>query len=165
MKKKKEKFYLITVILLTIVTLFLAFILLFDEVKEPIPKSQGNGLSEKNIKFLDERIIIDIPEGYNWASVENWSITSMYPTVRQTSILIALKVNQETKINLDDIIIFDVEPKYYYENTTGWMHRVIKKGIDPEGEYFYTKGDSNKIIDPFKVRRENVTHIVVAIIY
>ena len=162
MRKKKEKIYLISLILITIVTLVLIFILIFGKIKEPIPLEQGSKISE--IKFLEDKIILDMPGDYNYANVENWSITSMYPTIRQTSILIALKVDKETEINLDDIIIFDIPPKYYYENSTGWLHRVVKKGTDPEGEYFLTKGDSNRIIDPFKVRRENITHIIVAVV-
>ena len=50
-------------------------------------------------------------------------------------------------------------------NSTTILHRVIDKGTDSDGIYFYTKGDSNNREDGAKIRFENVTKIVVGVIW
>ena len=44
-------------------------------------------------------------------------------------------------------------------------HRIIKKGIDAEGRYYFFKGDNNSVQDPWKIREESLKYLCIGILY
>jgi len=44
------------------------------------------------------------------------------------------------------------------------MHRVVKKGIDNDGEYYITKGDNNLFKDRIRIRKNDINYMVIMII-
>ena len=57
-----------------------------------------------------------------------------------------------------DVIVFKLPDKSV-------MHRIIEVGEDGEGKYYKTKGDNTYYPDPYVIRAENITHLLIGIIY
>ena len=86
---------------------------------------------------------------------------SMLPTISDTSTVLILELEDKSRINVGDIVVFE------YESLT-ISHRVVEKGSDGRGLFFVTKGDHNRDNDMDfcgKVRPEQVVGVVVGILY
>jgi len=117
--------------------------------------SPGDWIKEDQIKVYSQRILINIPNA-SWSSFTDTN--SMDPFLDIGANAIQIKPVNPFNISSGDIISF---------NTTQGLivHRVIERGEDELGTYYIVKGDNNPLQDPQKVRFEQITGVVVAIIY
>lgn len=117
--------------------------------------SPGNWVKEEQIKVFKDQVILDIP-GASWAKFTDTN--SMDPFIDETSNAIEISPADPNSIQIGDVIS--------YQTSYGILiHRVIETGEDEDGFYYYVKGDNNTIMDPFKVRFEDVKGVVVAVVY
>ena len=85
----------------------------------------------------------------------------MYQTINKTSIAYFTKVNKDTKLEISDIIEFEV-PKW---RGCSWVHRIIDIREDKQGIYYITKGDDNWFPDFFqRTRRKDIHYKIIKII-
>lgn len=102
----------------------------------------------------------DIDAEYDYIYFNLSSTASMYPTINKTSIAHIEKVNNDTKLQIGDIVLFRV-PK-----SLGcfWVHRIIDIKSDSRGAYYVTKGDNNWFNDFFqKTRRKDISYKIIEI--
>lgn len=121
----------------------------------PEISSPGNWVKENQIKVYSNKIIIEL-EKPTWASFTNTN--SMDPFLDEASNAIEIKPESPDQINPGDIISYQTDFGIV-------IHRVIEKGKDKKGVYFFVKGDNNTFKDPFKVRFDDIEGVLVAIIY
>lgn len=133
-------------------------LLLIACTKKPLVESPSK-IPRDKIFFYEDRALINL-DNYGWIYFNESETDSMYPTITKNSHAIGLPINENTKISIGDIIFFklpDLQQNY--------VHRVIEKGNDNEGEFYITKGDNNNKRDAFKIRRNNIAYVIAAIIY
>jgi len=138
--------------------LVLFCILLVSCTKTQIIESPSK-IPRQDIQFYQNRTQINLDD-YVWAYFNESETDSMYPAITGNSHAIGLRVDENTEIRIGDIISFKV-----LEIKQNYAHRVIEIGYDKDGEYFITKGDNNNKKDNIKVRREDISYVVAAIIY
>ncbi|MBW3018711.1 signal peptidase I [Candidatus Woesearchaeota archaeon] len=130
-----------------------------DEYSWPQERpSPSDWISEEQIHLGQEKVCFDMPTGYTaeWATFADTN--SMDPVFDQGSHAIQLKPHSISDIKVGDIITFDTEFGKI-------IHRVVEIGYDEDGWYCLTKGDNNRYPDGIKVRFEDISKEVVAIIY
>ncbi len=117
--------------------------------------SPSNWINEEQIKVFKDQVILDIP-GASWAKFTDTN--SMDPFIDENSNAIEILPADPDSIEVGDVIS--------YQTSYGVLiHRVIEKGKDENGFYYFVKGDNNTIRDPFQVRFEDVKGVVVAVVY
>ena len=171
MKKKKQFPLLILLILMTLVAIILVILLneqvnitgfVTKDLKEIHPLDR---IDDSNIKVYSNKIVIEGNFGKIGATG-----TSMLQVSPDGTTHITIKPTDPEEIIIGEIIIFK-KPQAMVDNgftsnlSTTILHRVIDKGTDSEGIYYYTAGDSNKKVDGAKIRFENITKIVVGVIW
>ena len=125
--------------------------------KSPEQQSPGNHVQEDNIHIFADHVRLDMENAF-WSSYADTN--SMDPFLDKGANGIEIKPASPKDINAGDIIAFKTEL------ASGIIiHRVIAIGQDERGWYARTKGDNNPAPDPGKVRFEDVTGILVGIIY
>ena len=117
--------------------------------------SPSTHIPEQNIEVYNNEVIIKL-DNPKWASFA--ATHSMDPVFDAGNHAIQIVPQSPDDIKVGDIISYQYQDKVI-------IHRVIEKGIDGQGWYFIVKGDNNPTPDPDKVRFEQVTRVVVAIIY
>ncbi len=117
--------------------------------------SPSDWISEDQIKVYEDKVILEL-SGASWATFTDTN--SMDPFLDQGSNAIEMKPESEDQIKVGDII------SYHYEDIIV-IHRVIEIDIDEEGLFYRVKGDNNSFKDPNKVRFDDVTGVLVAIVY
>jgi hypothetical protein len=117
--------------------------------------SPQDHIAENKIEVYQDRVVIRI-DNPKWASFADTN--SMDPVFDAGSNAIQITPTSPDQIEVGDIIS-------YRHNGKVIIHRVIEKGIDGEGWYFIVKGDNNAQPDPNRVRFEDVTRVVVAVVY
>jgi signal peptidase I len=111
-------------------------------------------VNDKEILVYPDRIVIKL----NGAQVSNYDSTgSMMPILGNGANGIVINVSSPDEIKVGDIIT-------YNQGEDLIVHRVVEKGVDSEGVYFITKGDSNGFSDG-KIRFEQIEHKLVGILY
>ena len=115
-----------------------------------------------NVHFYNDKIVIDLPLDYYYSG--NHIGNSMYPVITENTCEIVLPVKNDTVIEIGDIISFNVTKEYCIKNNCRYMHRVVKKGIDNDGEYYITKGDNNLFKDRIRIRKNDINYMVIMII-
>ena len=133
-------------------------IFLIGCTKSPILENPSK-ISRNELHFFQNKTQIDL-DNYIWIYFNDSETDSMYPSIMKNSHAIGLKVEENTQINIGDIVFFKVSGI-----NDNYVHRVIEKGYDEYGEYFITKGDNNRKKDDVKLRRSHISYIVAAIIY
>lgn len=75
--------------------------------------------------------------------------------------------NSGNDIHVGDIIthVGDIITFQSNSSENEIIHRVVKTGYDFEGWYAVTRGDNNSSEDPEKLRFDEITGIVIAILY
>jgi len=111
-------------------------------------------ISEENIKIYPDKIVLEI-ENYTISKYSN--STSMIPVFDSGANGVGIKPKSEDELHVGDIITFR-------QNETLIVHRIIEVGMDGEGWFCITKGDSNNFRDE-KVRFSEVDSVLVALIY
>ncbi|MBU0459580.1 MAG: hypothetical protein KKH52_03440 [Nanoarchaeota archaeon] len=152
----------IVIVLVVLLMLLSVAVISFSDKKIPLNllssperQSPSNWIKEEQIKVFNDRVILEIP-GATWAKFTDTN--SMDPFIDEEANAIELKPEDADSINIGDVIS--------YETAYGVLiHRVIEKGVDSSGMYYYVKGDNNTLRDPFKVRFEDVKGVVVAVVY
>jgi signal peptidase I len=112
-------------------------------------------ISVKDMTVLSNEVILRLQNPI-WAVFANTS--SMIPVINHNTKAIQIKPKDIQEINVGDIIA-------YSSGNDIIIHRVISKERDDTGYYLITKGDNNNVVDPTKIRFEQVQGIVVALIY
>ncbi len=140
------------IIIIAIIVLILAISVFSLSTKEyPSP---SDWVKESQIKVYPNQIILNI-ENANWAKFTDTN--SMDPFLDETSNAIEI-LPQEDQIKAGDIISYRLGNDII-------IHRVQEIGEDKKGTYYLVQGDNNSLRDPFKVRYNQITGVVVAIIY
>jgi len=118
-------------------------------------ETPGDWIKQDQIKVYPNQIILNVKDAA-WATFTPTG--SMKPILDEKTNALEIKPSSPNDINLGDIIA--------YTSPDGTIiHRVIEKNIDENGIYFLVKGDNNPSEDQVKVRFENITGVVIAIIY
>ncbi|MFH1399715.1 MAG: hypothetical protein ABIG95_06425 [Candidatus Woesearchaeota archaeon] len=119
--------------------------------------SPEDRISEDQIKVYKDRVVIFLNNA-SWAKFE--STGSMLPTLNEEANAIEIVPLASEQIKPGDIISYTSD---YAKGVI--IHRVVETGEDADGWYAITKGDNNKIPDPYKVRFEQVQRVLIGIIY
>jgi len=118
--------------------------------------SPSNALTTDNVQVYSDRAVIQ--GDFTWAVFTDTK--SMEPTLTASSQALLRPVSSIQDIGQGDIIAFSIE-----NNAYPIIHRIVATGTDTDGWYAITKGDNVPHDDPYKVRFEQVTGAVVAILY
>jgi len=119
--------------------------------------SPSNWINNSQIYVFNDEVVLKIKNA-KWAIFTDTK--SMDPVIDSTSKAIQVIPENENDIHVGDIVAYQSK----YEN--GMVtHRIIDIGHDSKGWYAMLKGDNNSYPDPEKVRFEQITRVVVAIIY
>jgi len=152
-KKKKIDYLWICFIGMTIVAIILSSIVVKFTIKKDIHPLDR--IDDSNIKFEQNKVII---EG-NFIKGIFVGTNSMTPVLFRNATSLSIIPLTSDEIYVGDIITFN-HPK---KGLT--VHRVIKKSYDNKGIYFVTKGDNCYTRDLYKVRFEDITKVMVGIIW
>jgi hypothetical protein len=83
------------------------------------------------------------------------STSSMLPTLNHNTKAIEIAPKN---LNIGDIISYD-------DGTEVVVHRIVDIGSDDKGIYYIAKGDNNNVVDPNKIRREQIQGKIVVLMY
>jgi signal peptidase I len=127
----------------------------FFSAKEII--SPKDRIGEDQIHIYEDKIVIDI-SGATYAKYADTG--SMDPFLDTEANGLEIKPISEEDIQVGDVITYQ----------PGWtsnlvVHRVIQVGEDEQGWYAYTKGDNVSVIDPGKIRFDQVEYILIGVLY
>lgn len=115
--------------------------------------SPSDWISEEQIKKYEEEVVIKISN----ASIAGFTDTnSMDPVIDENSNSIEIAPSDNLKIG--DIVSYESGNKKI-------IHRIIDISEDENGTYYVLKGDNNNNQDKNKVRFEQISGIVVGILY
>jgi len=131
------------------------FSILFDNPPERV--SPFDHITEDQIHVFQDRIIIDL-QNAEWATFTDTN--SMDPVIDLGANAIEIRPSSPEQIHIGDIISYRSK---YSEGVI--IHRVVETGEDEDGWYARMKGDNNNLMDPGKVRFDQIERLVVAIIY
>ena len=112
-------------------------------------------VSERDIEVYPDRVVIEL-DGVQWARFADTN--SMDPVLDQGANALQVVPKSMDEIEVGDIIS-------YRRGERTIIHRVIEKNIDEQGWYVIVKGDNNPQPDPDRVRFEDITRVVIAIVY
>ncbi len=119
--------------------------------------SPFNHIAKEQIHVFDDKIVIDI-KGASWA--EFTDTNSMDPVLDAESNSIEVAPVSASDVHVGDII------SYKPNDFDGYLvHRVVNINEDEQGWYCTVKGDNLKNPDPVKVRFEQISGVLVGIIY
>ena len=118
-----------------------------------LEKIPSDYLNDDDILVYSDKIVLKI----NNAQISNYESNSMYPFLGDGANGIVVRPENETDVNIGDIITFRRGEKLV-------VHRVIEKGIDEKGVYFVARGDNSDFNDD-KIRFKEIEHKLVGIIY
>ncbi len=122
------------------------------EVEHPSPK---DWVSEDQIQIQQSRVVLDVK------GVEKYYIfdtNSMDPLLDEGATILTAKPQDETDITVGDILV-------YQHEMLNVVHRVAKIGQDEQGMYYITKGDNNLFEDDVIIRFDNISAVVIGILY
>ncbi len=117
--------------------------------------SPQDRISESNIQVLPDKVVLNL-EGAKWATFADTN--SMDPIFDKGANAIQIEPKSVNDIEVGDIVTYKRGDRLI-------IHRVIEKNIDAEGWYFIVKGDNNATPDAGKIRFDDITRVVVAIVY
>jgi len=122
-----------------------------------VKSSPFNRISRDDIRVYNDRIIIYVNKAFPVAFTRS---RSMYPFINENVFALEIKPKSPNELRVGDIIGF--ESKTF---NTSIIHRIIEIGEDEQGWYAITKGDNNPVPDPEKVRFEDISGVLVGLIY
>lgn len=112
-------------------------------------------IAEDKIHVYSDKVVLEIPNA-KWARFAPTG--SMEPVLNEGSNAIQGTPSSPVDIHIGDIISYD-------DGQDIVIHRVIETGKDKEGWYAVVKGDNNPVVDKEKVRFEQISSVVLAIVY
>ncbi len=114
----------------------------------------SNWVSEDNIHVYNDKLVLDV----KGISLSRYASTgSMKPVFDENANGIRVVPVNESQIQVGDIVSFKRG-----ENMI--VHRIVEKGIDENGIYFITKGDSNQYPDE-KIRFKDIAYVTIGVLY
>ena len=116
--------------------------------------SPSNRIVEENIVVFRDSVVLKI-SNVTLSSYEDSG--SMLPLIGENANGIRIVPGSSDEIGIGDIVSFRSFGKLV-------VHRVADKGIDDEGVYFVTKGDSNLIGDG-KIRFEDIKYVTIGVLW
>lgn len=117
--------------------------------------SPQDRISEDDIEVYPDRVVINL-EGAQWARFADTN--SMDPIIDRGTNAIQIQPKSMDEIDVGDIISYRAGDRTI-------IHRVVQKSVDEQGWYVLAKGDNNPAADPEKVRFEQISRVLVAVIY
>ncbi|MBN2053261.1 signal peptidase I [Candidatus Woesearchaeota archaeon] len=114
-------------------------------------------ISKEDIRVYNDRVIIYVNKAFTACFSDS---KSMYPFINEEVYALEVPPEDASKLNIGDVIGYDSKTF----NTT-IIHRIIEIGEDEGGWFAITKGDNNPVLDPDKVRFEDVKGVLVGLIY
>ncbi len=117
--------------------------------------SPSDWIREEQIKVYPHQIIIDL-DGAIWAGFTDTN--SMDPFIDADAHAIEILPKDPSLIKAGDVVAYDSPYGVI-------IHRVVEVGLDEQGTYYRLKGDNSTLVDPTKVRFDDVRGVVVAVIY
>jgi len=119
-------------------------------------ESPYDWIKEDQIWVTPERVVINL-QNAEWAKFTDTN--SMDPVIDENSHALQIVPNSSEDIHIGDIISYE-----HSLSDAIIIHRVIE--ISNDGEWYaIAKGDNNTTADPGKVRFEQITRVLVAVIY
>jgi len=82
---------------------------------------------------------------------------SMEPYMMTNSIALTKEVTDISELELDDVIT------YHVESDNGKLLRITHRIVAIDGDYIYTKGDNNRVIDGYPLTIDNVEAEVITV--
>lgn len=122
---------------------------------KPVVHAPRNRVTIGDLLITDDQVII------NMGPVTPGIVAptrSMVPLMDENTIVLEVTPKGPSDILIGDIIIYELGDDRI-------IHRVVATGWDAQGWFAITKGDSNPINDPQKVRFPQVRGVVIGIIY
>lgn len=127
-------------------------------------------LVKEKEKNIPDRVPSDFVQAYSnevtilgdYVLTEYTDTNSMLPTLDKGSTGIQIELTDEMPLFVGDIISY-YPPGSRSNHATA--HRIVGIGQDMQGEYYITKGDNANTPDPYIIRRDAVTRVLVGIIY
>ncbi len=113
-------------------------------------------IKESQIEMRPDGVFIHV-NNPQWAILADTN--SMDPVFDAGSHLIQVYPTSQSDVHVGDVISYDSPLGFSI------VHRVIEIGFDEEGWYAILKGDNNPTPDPWKVRFDWITRILVMIVY
>lgn len=122
--------------------------------EKPSPQKWVN---DENILIFNDRIIINVDD----ATLAGFLDTnSMDPLLDAGTTGIEIKPENEDQLKIGDVVA------YRAKWTDGVIiHRIVNIGYDENGKYFTLKGDNNAREDPEKVRFNQISYVLIGVIY
>jgi len=154
----KQKYFWMLIVFLLIIIIGLVIVCVSKEISDMWVKEDIK--SPETISPL----MFNLTEDYLTINLDNitfFNITSgvsMFPAIHHNSILL-YRLLGNNSIYIGDVI------RYKYKKDVFVHHRVIDVREDNEGIYYITKGDNIPNNDIIRVRRENITHKLIGILY
>ncbi len=129
---------------------------LVEEKKpEEVTYELSDRITEEQVLVSKTRVIIDVDDVEKWYVLDT---NSMLPVIDEGSTLLTTAPDITNNIFIGDIILFD-------NGTDIIVHRIVNITNDEQGLYYTTKGDNNCVVDPWKVRFQDIEAIIIGIIY
>ena len=97
----------------------------------------------------------------NFNNITFFNITggsSMLPAIHNNSTQLYIILGNNL-LYIGDIV------RFKYKEDIFMHHRIIDIRNDEEGIYYITRGDNNPLNDVIKIRKENITHKLIGILY
>tara|TARA_Y100000294_G_scaffold159554_1_gene162574 strand:+ start:58 stop:519 length:462 start_codon:yes stop_codon:yes gene_type:complete len=142
-------------LLLLVIFLSVTALAFSERSFSPERNSPQDWIKEEQIRVFKDKVVIELSDA-TWASFTNTN--SMDPFIDENSHAIELTPQKPDDVQIGDVIS--------YSSSYGQIiHRVIEKNVDEKGDYYIVQGDNNPLADPIKVRFDDVTGVVVAVIY
>lgn len=120
----------------------------------PSPKDR---VAQEQIRAGENGIFLDIAGTRVWYAL---GTKSMDPLLDTGTNVITVVPKDEEDLFVGDIVAFQWEG---VEQAV--VHRIVAINVDENGTYYTTKGDNNPVVDPVRVRFEDIIAVVVAIVY
>ncbi|RMF55524.1 hypothetical protein D6745_01980 [Candidatus Woesearchaeota archaeon] len=115
-------------------------------------------IKEEQIHVLDDRVIVELR---NAERAKIADTNSMDPVIDKDSSVLQIVPKSPEDIHVGDIISYS--PSYNKDLII--IHRVIEIGTDEKGYYYKAKGDNSPWADPGKIRFEDISRILVGVLY
>jgi len=129
----------------------------YSFLKDNLNFAPQNYIDEEQILIYNDSFVV---KGLNNISKIGVAGTgSMRPVIHKNHTIIYKKHPRIDDLKIGDMLMFN-----NYEGTN-ILHRVIEMGIDKNGWYVKTKGDSNNVNDIDIIRQKDINGVVVGIIY
>jgi hypothetical protein len=111
-------------------------------------------IGEDDIVILSDRVILRIGD----TTLSSYADSgSMLPVLDEGANGIRVVPASESEIEVGDIVSFRMFGMLV-------VHRVVDKGVDGDGVYFITKGDSNLVSDG-KIRFKDIEYVTIGVLY